>query len=172
MSQIPEILTSFRVYNDGNDMIGVADVELPELSFLSEKIKGAGIAGEVETPIIGHMESLGIKLSFRVATEKIIGLAAPKVHHLDIRGSIQMHDAGAGRKTTKPIKVIAKVMPKKTSLGKLEPGAKMDASGEYEASYLKILLNGKKMVEIDKYNYICFIDGTDYLEDIRSDLGL
>ena len=48
----------------------------------------------------------------------------------------------------------------------------MDASNEFECTYLKITLDGKDMVEIDKLNYKCVIDGTDYLADIRTALGM
>ena len=38
--------------------------------------------------------------------------------------------------------------------------------------YIKVMLEGEVMVEIDKYNYICVIAGVDYLAEVRTALGL
>ncbi|MGF9821967.1 phage major tail tube protein [Brevibacillus agri] len=32
--------------------------------------------------------------------------------------------------------------------------------------------DGETVVEIDKFNYVCVIDGVDYLAKVRSNLGL
>ncbi len=44
--KVPEKLINFRVYEDGDDLVGVADVTLPTLDAMTETVKGAGIAGE------------------------------------------------------------------------------------------------------------------------------
>jgi hypothetical protein len=43
---------------------------------------------------------------------------------------------------------------------------------EFEVTYLKVSVDGKEIVEIDKYNYICRINGKDYLKEVRQALGL
>ena len=43
---------------------------------------------------------------------------------------------------------------------------------EFELPYYKLELDGKLQAEIDKYNYICKINGVDYLASVRSDLGV
>ena len=40
-NKIPERLINFRVYNNGNDLLGVATVELPELEAMSDTVSGA-----------------------------------------------------------------------------------------------------------------------------------
>ena len=45
------------------------------------------------------------------------------------------------------------------------------ASGEYAVSYYALYLDGKKVVEIDQLNFIYYINGKDYLEDVRKALG-
>lgn len=55
MTELPSLLVNFRVYDgDSNDMIGVADVELPKLEAMTETLKGAGVSGEVDMPVLGH----------------------------------------------------------------------------------------------------------------------
>ena len=47
----------------------------------------------------------------------------------------------------------------------------MDTQIEFEVPYMKIELDGKERVELDKYNYIYKVDGVDQLADVRAALG-
>ncbi|MDD4599621.1 hypothetical protein SDC9_04139 [bioreactor metagenome] len=172
MNQVPEKLISFRVYEDGTDLLGVADVQLPSIEPMTDTVKGAGIAGEVDSPVLGHFGSMTLTLNWRTVTRPLISLAQQKSHSLDLRGAIQVYNAGTGEYVTQPLKVVVKAIPKKTDLGKLDIGSGGDASSEFEVVYIKITLSGEVMVEIDKYNYICNIQGVDYLSSVRAALGL
>jgi len=169
---VPEKLINFRVYLDGTDLLGIADVQLPDLEPMTETIKGAGIAGEVESPVLGHFGKMGLTLNWRTIEKSTLVLSQPKVHALDIRGSQQVYNSADGQYATVPVKVVVRAMPKKTGMGKLQVGAATDTSSEFELTYLLIYVNNEKLVEIDKYNYIAFIAGTDFLEGVRADLGL
>lgn len=172
MPEVPEKLINYRVYLDGADMVGVADVQLPDLEPMKETVKGAGIAGEVESPVMGHYGSMTLGVNWRTAEKAAMKLSAPKVHALDIRGSQQVYDSASGTYKTVPVRVVTRAMPKKTGIGKFEPGAATDTANEFEVFYIKVFVGGEMIIEIDKYNYICFIDGVDYLADVRADLGL
>lgn len=172
MKQIPEVLTGFNIYQDGKTLLGIADVEMPNLEYMTETIRGAGIAGEIEEAIIGHFGAMSTTINFRVINTNIMSLAAPKYHLLEYRGAIQSMDPGAGEIKTGKLKVIVKAMPKNVQTGKLASGSMMDSSFEGGVSYLKIVLDGKTLAEIDKFNYICIIDGVDYLAETREALGL
>jgi len=68
---------------------------------------------------------------------------------------------------------VIRAVPKKTGLGKLDVGTNQDTSVEMEINYIKVLLDGKEVFELDKYNYICKDkDGTDHLAGTREVLGL
>lgn len=169
---IPEKLIGFRVYNQGQDQIGLADVELPEIEFLTETTSGAGIAGEVESLVLGQTKSLTIKFKWRAFNGSSVSLLAPKGHQLDLRGSIQRFDAAAGTFEPQAMKVVVRCAPKKGGLGKLEMGKPMDNESELEVTYLKVWLGGSEVLEIDKLNYIYKVDGTDYLATVRANLGI
>lgn len=172
MNQIPEKLTSFRVYLDGKDLIGIADAELPSIEPMKETVKGAGIAGEIESPVLGHFGSMTLKLNWRTVTNNTIQLSQQRAHNLDLRGAIQAYNSAAGEYQIVPLKVMVKAVPKKTDLGKFDTGGKMDSAAEFEVNYIKVWLNNREVVEIDKFNYVCKINGADYLADIRAALGL
>ena len=53
MNYIPEQTIAFRIYANGSDLLGVASVELPELSNLTETVSGTGVLGEYESPAMG-----------------------------------------------------------------------------------------------------------------------
>lgn len=56
--RVPEKLINFKVYKDKTDFIGLADVTLPTLESMTETVSGAGIAGEVDSPTLGHYGSM------------------------------------------------------------------------------------------------------------------
>ncbi|NTU28850.1 phage major tail tube protein [Brevibacillus sp. HB1.1] len=169
--QVSEKLISYRVYKDGKDFLGTADVTLPSLEYLTETVKGAGIAGEVDSPTIGNFGSMGLTLNWRTIEADAIRLAAPQAHALDFWGAQQVFDQSSGKYDSVAVKVSVRAIPKKFDIGKFEPGATTDSSSEFEVIYLKLSHNDRVLLEIDKYNYICVIDGVDYLAKVRSQLG-
>lgn len=170
--KVPERVINGRVYNDGNDLYGVADVELPEIASMTETTSGIGIAGEVESPTLGHFESMTTKLAWRVPTAKALDLCQQKSHAIEVRASIQVYDAASGAYTTEALRVSMKVTPKTTSLGKVEVGATSDSEQEFEVTYLKVQIGGKTKVEIDKFNFVAKFGDNDVLASVRKDLGL
>lgn len=170
MSLSPERLTSFNAYNDGNKLIGVVDVELPELSYMSESISGAGIAGEIETTVLGMVESMKTTLTWRTITKAASVLSAPRIHAIELRGSQEIFDSGAGTKFSQPVRIALRVQPKRYAGGSFEVGTSTGSENEFEVTYYKLILDGETTIEVDKYNFICFIDGTDYLADVRNQI--
>jgi Phage tail tube protein FII len=170
---IPEKLIAFQVYNADGVIVGVADVELPGIEFLTETLSGAGIAGEIDSPVIGHTKSMSAKIKFRTKTRQAVALLAPKRHLLDLRASIQSRSVGdEGGLTNTPERVVLRGVSKKSALGKFETGKPQDADLEFEVDYLKVVLNGATVLEIDKESMVFAVDGTDYLQAVRSDLGM
>jgi P2 family phage contractile tail tube protein len=170
--QIPQLLSNFMAYRNGTDYLGVVDVDLPDLEMMSETVSGAGIAGEIDSPIIGQFASMTATLNWRVLDKANFKLARQEVQHIDFYGSIQTFDNTSGTYKQVPIKVTLRGLPKNTPLGSLKAGGTMDNSNELEVVYIKILYDGKAVVEIDKLNFVCVIDGVDYAADIRRNLGM
>jgi len=172
-NQVPEKLINFRVYLDGTDLIGVADVELPSVEAMTETVKGAGLAGEVDSPTLGHFGSMTCTLNWRTVEKPTLKLAAQKAHNLDLRGASQIYDAGAGRYFVRPVRVVLRAIPKTSvNLGNLDVGVTAGASNVFEVVYLKVDVDGANLVEIDKFNYICKIAGMDYLAQVKAALGI
>lgn len=169
---IPELLINFKVYLDDVDLIGVADLELPGLEHMAETLAGSGIAGEIDSPVMGHLQKMAVKLKFRTLVGSLISLAAPKAHLLTARGSHQAYNAGDGAFEPYGSKVVMVGLPKKSALGKMESGKKGDNEVELEIIYLKVALAGQQIFEVDKLNFVYRIGETDYLSRVREQLGV
>ena len=50
----PIRLVNFRAYNSSNLIIGTTDLTLPKIEYMTETVKGSGIAGEVDLPTLGN----------------------------------------------------------------------------------------------------------------------
>lgn len=50
-------VTNFAVYEDATEYYGMAEVTLPEITQISEEVKGAGIAGTFDGTFVGHLEA-------------------------------------------------------------------------------------------------------------------
>lgn len=172
MPLIPERLTNFRCYGgDALEFIGLSDVELPSFESMTETISGAGIAGEFSSPVLGHFSSQMVKIKWRTVTVQGLALLAPVRQVLDLRGSIQVQDPMHGILVSKALRVECTGQVKGTTLGKLEPGKVMGSETDMELAVIRIALDGVPLVEIDKFNMIFRVDGVDYLQKVRQDMG-
>lgn len=169
---VPEKLINFRTYWEGEDMIGTADVELPSLEAMTESVSGAGIAGEVDSPTLGHFASMTTTINLRTIPTFTGRIAAQRSHQFDFRGSQQVYNASSGQYETIPVRCVMKATPKNIQLGSFNVGQMTDTSKEYEVTYIKLWVDGVVQVEIDKYNFIALIGGEDFLAGVRRDLGI
>lgn len=171
MAKIDELVINFAVYEDANEYLGMAEATLPDLEFLTEELSGAGIGGNVEEIIVGHLSAMTTTLNFRTVCKSAVRLLEPRVHKLDLRVAQQQMNNRTSATEVTSIKHIMKVKPKKTALGKVAAASTADVSGEYAVSYYAMYMDGKKNTEIDPLNFICIINGIDYLEAVRKALG-
>lgn len=169
---IPEKSINFKVYLEGGDLLGIAEGTIPNLEAMTSEVKGAGIAGTLDTPVLGHFNSTTLSLTWRTVTDDFIKLSAHVTHNLDLYASLQRYDAGLGIYRTEQLHVFVKAIPKTTTLGNLTVGDAMDTQMEMEIPYMKIELDGRERIEMDKLNYIFKVDGIDYLAQVRNDLGM
>lgn len=169
---IPERVVGYRAYKGGKDLIGVVDVELPKIQYITDSIKGAGILGELETPTTGQTKALKTKLTFRTNDADMIGLLDCSGQDLELRHAVQKYDAAGGKRGFEQHRVVLRGFPTEGDFGKLESGASGGSSVELELVYFKYEIDSAVKVEIDKLNYKCVINGTDTLAEVREALGL
>ena len=171
MAKVDETVIGFAVYEEGKEYIGFSEVTLPEISAVTEEITGAGIAGKIEAVVLGAIEAMTATFNFRTVSNNAISLHEPRQHNIDLRAAQQQNDTVKG--TTEIVKVrhCLKMIPKKLNSGKIASSSTAEVSGEYAVQYFATYINGTKKIEIDPLNYIYFVNGKDYLKEVRSALG-
>ena len=70
--------TNFAVYEDATEFYGMAEVTLPEITQITEEVKGAGISGAFNGAFVGHIEAMTLTLNFRSVTADAVKLAEPR----------------------------------------------------------------------------------------------
>ena len=171
MAKVDETVIGFAVYEDATEYYGMSEVTLPEISNLIEEISGAGMGGKVEAVILGAIEAMTTTLNFRTVTKNAIKLHEPREHKIDLRVAQQNKNTTKGVTEVGRVKHLLTLTPKKLNPGKVATASAAEVSGEYATTYFATYIDGKKMLEIDPLNYIYFVNGKDWLADVRKALG-
>ncbi len=163
---------NYRVYNDGNALLGIATVDLPDIAYMTDTLSGAGISGEIDTPVMGHIQSMQLTLHWRSVLQASLALLSTEGGTLTLMSSQQAVDTSNSHAVAKPLKIVVRYLPHTVGLGSLEPAASTDTTTELELTYIKIWEDDKEVIEVDKLNFICNVNGKDYLADVRKNMGM
>lgn len=171
MNVLPEVLNNFNIYDDkAKKLIGVSgEVELPELEAITDTLEGCGVLGEIEDPVTGQFSSATIKIPFAVLYESLFSiLNTTKPPQLTLRASMQCMDPSTGETDYYPVKIVVRGKAKTTTMGKVVKGKKMEAEVEIEILYIKVQINNKTAIELDKLNSVFILNRVDMMAKIRS----
>lgn len=171
MPRVHETVINFDIFEGSNEYYGFAEATLPSVVNKLITASGAGIAGDVEVPVIGHIDPMSMTLNFRTFMPECARLAEQRPHTLELRAAQQSRDSATGAVTVSAVKHIAIVIPKSLNPGTLRPASAADASGEYSVTYFASYIDGVKVLEVDPLNFIYNVNGTDYLSEVRTALG-
>lgn len=173
MAHQPEQTIAYRVYFQGKDLLGVANVDMPQVQYITETINGSGVAGEYESGTLGMTQSMTAKLSWVSQTDEFYRLLDPTEQPLlEFYASLQRYDETTGIRKPEAQKLTMLVQTKSSSLGTLETGKKHGNETEFEVLRLEVELNGAEVLLIDKLNFIHRVRGKDVLSTVRSHLGI
>lgn len=132
MGMVDQAVINFACYEDAKDFLGLASVTLPDVDFIVATVSGAGIAGNVEAPIIGHMNAMtGAASNSGTFSAESLKLQEPREHNIDLRAPQQVYDPIAGVYKTQPVKHVLVLVPKTLSNGNIAPASPTDGSGSY-----------------------------------------
>ena len=162
-------VNAYNVYLDGNKLVGISDeVTLPDFEALTETLSGAGILGEIDEPLLGHFKASEMEIPFRTLNEHMFRLASmSKALNLTLRASTQTIDTGNINTGAMPSRIVVKGKNKAITGGKLKQGEGTGSSIKVEITYILIEVDGVKMFELDKLNFVYKVKGVDLLAAIR-----
>ena len=134
-------IINFAAYENGNEFLGMADVTLPDLTFLTQTVSGAGLGGNVEA-VMPLIDAMTLTLNFRTGEIKDVAVK---------------HAFSCKTKTFKG--------------GKLAPASTGDVSVEMAVDSWTCYVDGKKTIDVCPRTMTCYINGVDYLKGPRKALG-
>ena len=169
---VPEKSNNFMVYIDGEKQAGIAEGNFPSGEFMTSEVRGAGIAGIIESPGVGHMQSMTVELTWRTITDSFIKLTEPRGHELDMYREELAFDAGTGEYVSRSVNVYIKAVTKSYELGRLVVNDSAETKSTHEIYYMKVFVDSKEVLEVDKFNFVYKVKGTDYLAETRRALGM
>ncbi|SDP00747.1 phage major tail tube protein [Selenomonas ruminantium] len=175
VNKVPETINDMRAYIDGGkneDMIGVKEVELPEFSSMTTEVTGIGLAGKVDAPVHGHFEGMETKLTWQLPTKTAATLVGGKPISLELYADKQYFDSGSDAYVHEQYRVAVRGRIKSHKPGSIKAGEPTDSETVIETHYIKIDIGGSTVCEVDKYGYKCVVNGTDYLEAVRRNIGM
>lgn len=166
-------LTNFECYySNGQRFLGMVDIELPELKFLTAEIQGAGVTGKIDMPTMGHTEALELTINFRNISDDVSILSEQHAMDLAFYGAQHVYNYKDAKTIARRVKVDMRGFVKNTPLGSFKVAELTETKVTFEVIFLKVAIADKEEWYIDKLNYIFRIHGTDYLSDTRKALGL
>ncbi len=167
---IPEAVHSYNVYNGTNRIIGITGaVELPGFQYITNTISLAGMPGEYDAPVIGHVASQKIKIPFTMI-DKDGYFAMVKGEDVVLRASIQTKESETNKPDTVNMVVTIRGITTEYNLGSLEKAKLMNSDITKEITYIKIVIGNVVCLEYDKFNNIYVINGEDMLAKVRANL--
>ena len=170
---IPEKVVNYMMYVDGNrSLTALVDADLPDIQFMSETISGAGIAGEIESTTLGHIQAMTLGINFRTLIDENYNMLEQRAYAIELKAGLQSSDQTNGQLKTGKYRIMVKGFPKGFNQGKLSVGKPTDSKQEFSVNYMKVEYDGKEVLEIDKTNMIFKVNGKDYLAEIRSAMGI
>lgn len=172
LSMIPEVISGYNIYDGatGDKLIGVTgEMSLANLQAMTAEISGAGIAGSYNAPVVGYFQDISQDIPFRAMYTQVTKLMNPlKKCVISVRGLMQVVDRTTGLRDRVPFRYVVGGAGVSINPGTMQLGNPMGSTLTVSATYVCLEVGGKKLIEIDKMNQVCVIDGEDLLEEIRN----
>lgn len=167
---LPHVVNRFNMYKSGKKIIGITgEVKLPEINQITSQLEGAGVGGNIDIPVIGLLEEMETEIPFMSISKDTFAMMDPtEPVDLMLCGSIQASETGTGAIGFVSMSVYLRGTAKKFVPGSMKAGNSMNSSVTVGLSYYKIVLDGKDMLEIDKFNGVYCVNGHDVLAAVRN----
>ena len=171
-SYIPQILNNFNAYdNDANKYLGLTDeVTLPDLQAKTETVAGAGMAGEADLPVPGQFGALEMTMNSKTHTPMYYAAMKSSSTAITLRGSINVVNPATGEMSNVGLQVETRSYLKSANGGSMKVAGTMGNSITREVIYYKVTFDGETVIEIDKFNNVCIIDGVDQLASVNNQI--
>lgn len=164
-------ITNANIYVDGEGQLGRAtEVTLPEVQMVMQEHAALGMLGKIELPI-GIDKAEG-EIKWGAFYEDTMGrISDPfQMIPLQVRSSVGVYDA-RGRTDDKPMVTYIGAMFKSFPGGSYKHLADAEFTSKFSVLYIKQVVEGMTVVEVDWLANIFAVNGRDVMGNIRDNLG-
>ena len=164
-------IVNANIYMDGTNLLGRAEeVKLPDIQAIMNEHKALGMVGKIELP--SGFDKLEGEVKWNSLYEEAAkAMANPfKAVQLQCRSSIETYGA-QGRIQEVSLVTFLTVMFKKNPLGTFKQHDNAEFGSSFAATYIKQVIDGDEVLELDYMANIFRVGGEDMLADYRSNIG-
>ena len=164
-------ITNANVYIDGNCLLGrVDEIKLPDISVKMTEHKALGMIGTIELPT--GFDKMEGDIKWNSFYPEVFGkLADPfGTVQLQVRSSVDSY-ASQGRVSQVPLVTFLTVSFKKNPLGSYKQNDNAEFDSSFAAYYVKQVLDGVEVLELDVLANIYKVNGIDKLDMYRTNIG-
>jgi P2 family phage contractile tail tube protein len=161
-----------NVYVNGTSTHGQStEITLPEISPSKSEYKALGMVGTLK--LFNGFEAMEATIKWSAPENDVaIACSDPRTAvDLMIRTSRDVYEAGS-LKEEQPVIYYIKGTPSKMPLGTLKPKEDTETETKLDLTYIKQVVNGTEIIELDIDNNIFRVGGEDLLKTYRENLGL
>ncbi|MFP1796906.1 phage major tail tube protein [Lonsdalea quercina] len=164
-------ITNANIYLSGANLLGRAEeIKLPDISMTMQEHKALGMVGKIELP--SGFDKLEGEIKWNsFYREAMLATANPySALSLQCRSSVERYTA-QGRVDEVPMITYLTVMFKKNPLGTFKPHENAEFSSSFNCTYVKQVMDGEDILELDYLANIFMVKGVDQLSDYRTNIG-
>lgn len=167
-----EQIKNGNVYLDGVNYLGkIKEVQLPELKQKMTESPTLGMFGTKKLP--NGLEALESKIKWSSWLPEIMKKAANPYKQADLTfyGNYEIF-GNTGLEAEKPVKCFMKGTFENIPLGTSQPNQGMEVETTLSVSYIKLVVDGEELFEVDVDNNIYIVGGVDLMKQFRVNLGI
>ena len=151
-------ITNANIYLDGANLLGRAEeVKLPDVSMTMQEHKALGMVGKVELP--AGFDKLEGEIKWNSFYRDAMLSAANPYKSL----ALQIDEV--------PLVTFLTIMFKKNPLGTFKQHENAEFSSSFTCTYIKQVMDGEELLELDYLANIFRVGGVDQLTDYRINIG-
>lgn len=164
-------ITNANIYIAGNNLLGRAsEIKLPDISMIMQEHKALGMVGKIELP--AGFDKLEGEIKWNSFYRDVMLTAGNpyKALALQCRSSVDRYNS-QGRVDEIPLVTHLTIMFKKNPLGTFKQHENPDFSSSFSCTYVKQVVDGEDLLELDYLANIFRVGGIDQLSNYRSNIG-
>ena len=164
-------IVNANVYIDGTNLLGRAEeIKLPDIVAIMSEHKALGMVGKIELP--SGFDKMEGEIKWNSLYKDVAKTVANpyKAVQLQCRSNIETYGA-QGRLQEVSLVTYLTVMFKKNPLGTFKQHDNAEFGSGFSATYIKQVIDGDEVLELDYLANIFRVGGEDMLETYRANIG-